>query len=185
MLEGKKIVLGVSGGIAAYKAAYLARKFIYLGSDVHVVMTENATKFITPLTFSSLTNNPVTVDMFEPVTDWQIEHIELSALADAVVIAPATANVIGKIASGLADDMLTTTVMATVAPVIIAPAMNDKMYSNPIVQGNVDKLKGLGYEFVEPEEGKLATGTEGSGKGRLADLEKIVDKVSEVIKRQK
>jgi phosphopantothenoylcysteine decarboxylase/phosphopantothenate--cysteine ligase len=184
MLKGKKIVLGVTGGIAAYKAAQLSRMFIHAGADVHVVMTENATKFITPLTFRSLTGNPVTVDMFEPVTNWQIEHIELATMADIVVIAPATANVIGKIASGMADDMLTTTVMATKAPVIIAPAMNSNMYNNPIVQGNVEKLKGLGYEFVEPEEGRLATGTEGAGKGRLADLEKIVQKVSEVLERR-
>ena len=122
--------------------------------------------------------------MFAPITDWQIEHIELATMAAAVVIAPASANVIGKIASGIADDMLTTIVMATVAPIVIAPAMNDKMYSNPIVQGNVEKLKKFGYEFVGPEKGKLATRGEGVGVGRLAEVEKIVEKVSEVLERQ-
>lgn len=173
MLKDKKVVLGVTGGIAAYKAAELARFLIREGASVKVIMTESATRFITPLTFQTLTNNPVAVDMFEEPVAWEIEHISLAKWADVFLIAPATANIIGKIASGIADDMLTTTVMATKAPVVIAPAMNVNMYNNPITQRNIDLLRQYGYYFVQPESGELACGD--IGQGRLADISSIVD----------
>ncbi len=167
MLKNKNIVLGVSGGIAAYKAADLASRLVRAGANVNVIMTKSAQEFISPVTFRSITSNPVATDTFEEPKHWEIAHISLAQKADAFVIAPATANVIGKVASGIADDMLSTTVMATKAPVIIAPAMNTNMYENRIVQDNIEKLKKYGYIFVEPESGRLACGTE--GKGRLAD----------------
>ncbi|WP_407641829.1 bifunctional phosphopantothenoylcysteine decarboxylase/phosphopantothenate--cysteine ligase CoaBC [Caldanaerobius fijiensis] len=173
MLKDKKVVLGVTGGIAAYKAAELARFLIREGASVKVIMTESATRFITPLTFQTLTNNPVAVDMFEEPVAWEIEHISLAKWADVFLIAPATANIIGKIASGIADDILTTTVMATKAPVVIAPAMNVNMYNNPITQRNIDLLRQYGYYFVQPESGELACGD--IGQGRLADISSIVD----------
>ncbi len=179
-LKGKCIVLGVTGCIAAYKAATMVGMLRRLGADVNVVMTKNATQFITPMTMRTLSNNPVLVDMFRPITSWQIEHIELSQKADLILIVPATANMIGKIASGIADDMLSTIVMATKATVLIAPAMNVNMYENPIVQGNLEKLKSFGYHFVGPDVGKLATGI--VGKGRLAKLDKIVGKVCKLLK---
>lgn len=171
MLENKNIVLGVCGGIAAYKAYDLTSRLRKLGAKVHVIMTKSAAEFVTPLTFQSLSLNQVVTGQFSAPKYWEIEHISLAKLADAFVIAPATANMIGKIANGIADDMLSTTVMATKAPVIIAPAMNTNMLENPVVQKNMETLKALGYIFVEPEEGLLACGD--VGKGKLAEPEVI------------
>ncbi|TDT61643.1 bifunctional phosphopantothenoylcysteine decarboxylase/phosphopantothenate--cysteine ligase CoaBC [Fonticella tunisiensis] len=173
MFENKTVVLGVSGGIAAYKALDIVSKLKKKNINVHVIMTESAKKFVTPLSFQALSQNYVISDMFQEPKSWEIQHISLAEKADLFVIAPATANVIGKIAGGIADDMLTTTVMATKAPVLIAPAMNTNMYENPIVQRNISFLKSLNYYFVEPDEGRLACGV--VGKGKLADTEKIVD----------
>ncbi|HWQ30396.1 MAG TPA: bifunctional phosphopantothenoylcysteine decarboxylase/phosphopantothenate--cysteine ligase CoaBC, partial [Negativicutes bacterium] len=167
MLKGKNVVLGVSGGIAAYKACELVSRLKKLSAGVHVIMTDSASKFVTPLTFQSLSMNQVVVDMFDAPKYWEIEHISLAKKADVFVIAPATANIIGKLANGIADDMLSTTVMATRAKVIIAPAMNTNMYENPVVQRNMKLLKELGYIFIEPEEGRLACGD--VGKGKIAD----------------
>ena len=178
-MKGKKIVLGVTGGIAAYKAAELAREFIRRGAAVHVIMTRNATEFITPLTFQTLTGNPVSVDTFQLTGEWEIGHISLAESASLVLLAPATANVIGKIAGGIADDLLTTTVMATRAPVLICPAMNVNMYSNPIVRENMEKLAAKGYRFVEAGYGELACKTEGYG--RLACLEDIAEDAEDLL----
>jgi len=172
MLDGKNIIIGVTGGVAAYKAPDIVSRLKKLGANVFVIMSKNSTKFIAPLTFQSLSHNYVVVDMFEDPKTWEIEHIELAKKADLFLIAPATANVIGKIASGIADDMLTTTIMATEAPVYIAPAMNTKMYENPIVQANINKLDQLGYYMISPDSGKLACGD--IGKGKLASPEMIV-----------
>jgi len=179
-LAGKTVVLGVTGSIAAYKAPTLARKLQNKGAEVIVVMTEAGTRFVDPLTFRSLTGRPVPEDMFAPATDWQIEHISLAEKADLLLIAPATANTIGKIAHGVADTLLTCAVMATKAPVLIAPAMNVNMYENPIVQENIKRLQEFGYYFVEPKVGKLATGIE--GKGALADVDDIVGRAEELLK---
>ncbi len=178
-LKGKTILLGVTGGIAAYKAPMILRRLQRMGAQVMVAMTKAGTEFVTPLTFKALTGHPVLVDMFDPATEWQIEHVILAEKVDLVLIAPATANIIGKIAAGLANDMVSLTVMATKAPVIIAPAMNVNMYENPIVQGNIKRLQEGGYTFVEPEEGVLATGIR--GKGRLAEVDSIVKKVCEIL----
>lgn len=177
MLENRKIVLGVSGGIAVYKVCDVVSRLKKLGAHVNVIMTKNATEFVSPLTFQSLSHEPVTVDMFQEVVKWDIEHIALAKKADLFLLAPATANLIGKLANGIADDMLTTTVMATKAPVLIAPAMNTNMYENPIVQGNIKKLEEYGYRFIEPAYGRLACGD--LGQGKLADVEEIVNKVQE------
>ncbi|BDV42345.1 peptidase ClpP [Geotalea uraniireducens] len=164
MLNGKEIVLGVTGGIAAYKAVELLRLLTKAGATVHVVMTRSAMEFVTPLTFQTLSMNPVVTDLFNLISEREIGHIALADRADLVIIAPATANVIGKIANGIADDMLTTTVMATKSPVLIAPAMNVNMYQNPLYRENEAKLKRFGYRFVEPASGLLACGWEGEGK---------------------
>jgi phosphopantothenoylcysteine decarboxylase / phosphopantothenate---cysteine ligase len=164
MLRGKVIVLGVTGGIAVYKAVELLRLLSKAGASVHVVMTKAATEFVTPLTFQTLSGNPVHLELFNLISEQQIGHISLAERADLFLIAPATANFIGKIASGIADDLLTTTVMATTAPVLIAPAMNVNMYHNPIYQENEARLKRLGYLFVPPATGMLACGYEGEGK---------------------
>lgn len=164
MLKGKTVVLGVTGGIAAYKAADIASRLRKLDINVHVIMTKNATEIITPLTMQSISQNYVVSDMFEEPKSWDVEHIALAKKADLFLIAPCTANVIGKIFAGIADDMLTTTVMATKAPVLIAPAMNTGMYTNPIVQRNIEELKKLGYMFIEPDSGRLACGDIGAGK---------------------
>lgn len=160
------ILVGVTGGIAAYKTAELVSLLTKQGHDVRCIMTENAQQFITPLTLQTLSGNPVYTGMFELAKEpeWNVPHIGLATWADCVLIVPATANVIGKIANGIADDMLTTVVMATTAPVIFAPAMNSQMYLNPIVQDNIRKLKEYGYQFVEPIDGNLACGTSGVGK---------------------
>lgn len=179
MLTGKRIVLGVSGGIAAYKAAELTREFVKQGAEVKVIMTKSATEFITPLTLQTLSENPVFTEMFSLIREHDIAHISLADFADLVLIAPATANVIGRIASGLADDLLTTVVMATKAPVLICPAMNSRMYENPLVTQNIRKLADLGYHFVEPGYGELACKT--TGYGRLADLNEIVEEAASIL----
>lgn len=172
----KNIVLGVTGSIAAYKAADIAHMFVKKGFNVDVVMTSSAKEFIKPLTFRSLTGNRVYGDMFEDNFPNDIAHISLSQKADAILIAPATANIIGKIAGGMADSLLASTVMAAYGkPVFIAPAMNTNMWNNPIVQSNIEKLKGYKYKFIEPKTSLLACGT--YGKGALADPEQIVKEV--------
>lgn len=175
MLKNKTVVIGVSGGIAVYKACDIVSRLKKLNANVHVIMTNNATEFVTPLTFQSLSQNYVVNDMFEEPKTWDVEHISLAKKADVFLIAPATANVIGKIANGICDDMLTTTVMATTGKVLIAPAMNTNMYRNPILQRNITILKELGYNFVNPESGRLACGDVGEGK--LAQPEVIVNEV--------
>ena len=164
MLKGKTIVLGVTGSIAAYKIANLASMLVKKQAEVHVIMTKNACNFITPTTFETLTGNKCLVDTFDRNFEFQVEHVALAKKADVFLIAPATANIIGKMANGICDDMLTTTVFATKAPVIISPAMNTSMWENPILQDNIAKLKKYGYSFVEPDSGRLACGDTGSGK---------------------
>jgi phosphopantothenoylcysteine decarboxylase/phosphopantothenate--cysteine ligase len=176
-LEGKRIVLGVSGGIAAYKAAALTSKLIQSGAEVRVIMTESATKFITPLTFQALSRNHVYTDTFLEEDPTVISHIDVADWADLIIVAPATANTIGKLANGLGDDMLTTTLLATTAPVWIAPAMNVHMYDNKAVQRNIMTLYNDGYRFIEPSSGYLACGY--IGRGRLEEPEKIVELVKE------
>ena len=171
----RNVVIGVSGGIAAYKALEVVSLLIKKGVNVDVIMTESATKFVTPLSFQSLSQNRVTCDMFTEPKALEIQHISLAEKADVFLVAPATANIIGKVANGIADDMLSTTIMATKAKVIFAPAMNTNMYENPIVQDNIKKLKSFGYEFIDPAEGRLACGT--SGKGKLESPDIIVDRV--------
>ena len=181
MLKDKTVVIGVSGGIAVYKTLDVISRLRKLGVNVNVIMTKSATEFVTPLSFQSLSQNYVVCDMFEDPKTWDVEHISLAKRADVFLIAPATANVIGKIANGIADDMLTTTVMATKAKVLIAPAMNTNMYENPILQRNINTLKELGYNFVEPESGRLACGD--TGKGKLASPETIVDEVVKLLSK--
>jgi len=173
MLKGKKIVLGITGGIAAYKSAELVRLFVKSGADVQVVMTANAQEFIAPLTFATLSGNPVHGDTFSLTDDWEIGHISITENADLMVIAPATANSIGKIASGIADDLLSTMVMATRAPVLVCPAMNTTMYENAIVRSNIDRLSSIGYHVMDAEQGELACRTEGAG--RLPPAEAILE----------
>ncbi|KEO81958.1 bifunctional phosphopantothenoylcysteine decarboxylase/phosphopantothenate--cysteine ligase CoaBC [Tumebacillus flagellatus] len=172
MLKGKTIVLGVSGGIAAFKAASVASALTKKGADVHVIMTESAQMFITPLTFQSLTKNPVLTDIFTEPDPSELAHIALADKADLILVAPTTANLVGKVAHGLADDMLSTTIMASKAPVLFALAMNVNMFENPIVQENVAYLQQKGYHFAEPQEGLLACGW--TGKGRLMEPEDLV-----------
>ena len=172
MLAGRKIALGVSGGIAAYKAAEIVSSLRRQGAEVTVAMTREATRFVSPLTFRTLSGNPVIVEMFDEPRRWNVEHVALAEWADLFVVAPATANVIGKIACGIADDFLSTAVMAASSRVLLAPAMNSRMWLNPIVQANVSRLRALGYEFVGPEEGHLACGS--SGPGRMAEPATIV-----------
>jgi phosphopantothenoylcysteine decarboxylase/phosphopantothenate--cysteine ligase len=179
MLKNKNIVLGVSGGIAAYKACELTSRLKKLNANIDVIMTKSATEFVTPLTFQSLSLNQVITDMFETPKYWEIEHISLAQKADILVIAPATANIIGKLANGIADDMLSTTIMATKAPVVIAVAMNVNMYENVIVQKNIAQLRNLGYIVIEPDEGRLACGD--TGKGRMVDPAVIVERVLEIL----
>ena len=164
MLTGKTIVLGVTGGIAAYKSANLASMLIKLHADVHVIMTQNATKFITPMTFETLTNNKCIVDTFDRNFSFDVKHVSLAKRGDLFIVAPCTANVIGKLAHGICDDMLTTTMLATRAPKLIAPAMNTGMWENPILQDNLTKLKGYGYHIIDPIIGRLACGDTGTGK---------------------
>ncbi len=175
ILQGKNIVLGVTGGIAAYKAVDVVSRLKKLGANVYVIMTQNSTQFVTPLTFQSMSQNYVVTDMFEDPKTWDVEHIALAKRADLFLIAPASANVIGKIAHGIADDMLTTTVMATEAPVYLAVAMNTKMYENPILQNNLNIIRSYGYHIIDPAAGRLACGDVGAGK--LATPEDIVQAV--------
>lgn len=175
MLKDKNIVLGITGGIAAYKAADLVSRLKKLGANIDVIMTKSATEFITPLTLQSLSQNYVTVDMFKEPKKWEVEHISLASRADLFVVAPATANVIGKVANGIADDMLTTTIMATKAKVVFAPAMNTNMYNNPIFKENMEKLKKIGYGFIKPGSGRLACGDYGEGK--MAEPSCIVEHI--------
>lgn len=177
----KTVVLGVTGGIAAYKACDIVSRLRKLNIDVYVIMTKHAAEFVSPLTFQSLSQNYVTVDMFESPKSWDIEHISLAKRADVFLIAPATANVIAKISAGIADDMLTTTVMATRAPVVIAPAMNTNMYENPITQGNIERLESFGYHFIQPGCGRLACND--IGRGKLEDPEVIVEHVEFMLNR--
>lgn len=174
-MEKKTIVLGITGGIAAFKSAQLTSNLIKKGYDVEVIMTKNATEFITPLTFESLTRHNVMVSTFEKVADRSVKHVSIAKRADVFVIVPASANVIAKIAHGLADDMLTTTFLAASCPKIICPAMNTGMYENPLTQRNMGILREVGMEIVEPGDGYLACGD--SGKGRLADLADIEDAI--------
>ena len=164
MLTGKTVLLGVTGSIAAYKTAMLASALKKMHANVHVIMTKNATNFINPITFESLTGNKCVVDTFDRNFEFQVEHVSLAKQAEVVMIAPASANVIGKIAHGIADDMLTTTVMACKCPIMISPAMNTNMYENPIVQDNINILRKYGYEIIEPACGYLACGDTGAGK---------------------
>lgn len=173
----KCVVIGVTGGIAVYKVLDVISALRKKDIKVHVIMTESASKFVNPLTFQSISQNMVVTDMFAEPKAWEIQHISLAQKADLMLIAPATANVIGKISNGIADDMLSTTVMATKAKVLIAPAMNTNMYQNPIVQNNISKLKDFGYKFIEPASGRLACGDIGIGK--LADVNTIVERVIE------
>ncbi|MBI9011660.1 MAG: bifunctional phosphopantothenoylcysteine decarboxylase/phosphopantothenate--cysteine ligase CoaBC [Clostridiales bacterium] len=176
MLKGKHIVIGVTGGIAVYKVVDVVSRLKKLNADITVLMTKNATEFVTPLTFKSLALNYVVVDMFEEPRTWEVEHIAIAQRADLFLVAPATANIIGKMAHGIADDMVSTVVMATKAPVWIAPAMNTGMYTNAVVQRNMEDLKSLGYHFIEPDSGRLACGDLGMGK--LASPERIVETIT-------
>ena len=175
MIGGKKIVLGVTGGIAAYKAAELVRELVRAKALVYVIMTRSAQEFVTPLTFQTISGNPVSTDLFSLIEESEIGHISLADRADILVIAPATANMIGKIANGIADDMLSTVVFAARAPVLLAPAMNVHMWENAICRENIEKLRARGFHFVDPEVGELACGYE--GKGRLAEIPAITEEI--------
>lgn len=183
MLKGKRIVLGVSGGIAAYKMANVASMLVKLNADVHVIMTEAATHFITPETFEVLTNNRCYTDTFDRGMEMHVPHVTLGTTADAFLIAPATADVIGKLAGGIADDMLTTTVLPARCPVMIAPSMNVNMLQNPIVQDNIKKLSSYGYEIIDSEEGYLAC--RAVGKGKLPNEQILVDYILKACAREK
>ena len=178
----KCVVIGVTGGIAVYKALDLISALRKKDIEVHVIMTESASKFVNPLTFQSISQNMVVTDMFAEPKAWEIQHISLAQKADLMLVAPATANIIGKISNGIADDMLSTTIMATKAKVLIAPAMNTNMYENKIVQNNISKLKDFGYKFIEPASGRLACGDVGIGK--LADVNTIVERVLEELEEK-
>ena len=182
MLKGKKVVVGITGGIAAYKAAEFVRLLVKGEVDIHVVMTENAQKFIAPLTFQTLSGNPVVTDPFALLEDAQIGHIALADLAELIVILPATANIIGKIAHGIADDFLSTMVMATKAPVLFVPSMNVNMWENKALQKNIQTLFGLGYHLLEPGEGELAC--HWYGKGRLPELNEVVEKMEDLLSKK-
>lgn len=181
MLKDKNIVLGITGGIAVYKAVEVVSRLRKAGANVHVIMSRASTEFVTPLTFRELSGNPVTVSMWDKVTQWNVEHIALAGLADLLLVVPATANIISKAAVGMADDMLTTTLLATKAPVFFSPAMNTNMYENSIVQENLAKLKKRGYHIIEPACGHLACGTDGMG--RLPEPEAIVQSVMDFFAR--
>ena len=176
------VVLGVTGGIAAYKSAEIASQLKKQGHDVYVIMTKHATEFIAPLTFETLTNHPVVVDMFTRETPWEVEHIALAKRADVFLVAPASANFLGKYANGIADDMLTTTVLAAKAPVVLAPAMNTNMWDNAIVQKNVKVLKSFGVSMVGPGSGYLACGD--LGQGRMSEPEEIVEAVYDALSQK-
>ncbi len=183
MLKGKTVVLGVTGSIAAYKIANLASALVKQHCNVHVIMTKNATYFINPITFETLTGNKCLVDTFDRNFEFQVEHVSLAKQADLFMVAPASANVIGKIAGGIADDMLTTTIMACKCPKIIAPAMNTNMFENPIVQDNIQKLKNYGYEVIDPASGYLACGD--TGKGKMPEPETLLSYIFKAIAFEK
>ncbi len=182
-MKNINIVIGITGGIAAYKACDIVSYLKKDGFNIDVIMTKNACEFISPLTLETLSGNKVITDMFERPDHREVEHISLAKKANLFLIVPATANILGKVANGIADDMLSTTIMATKAPVIFAPAMNDGMYSNPIVQDNIKKLENYGYKFIEPATGHLACGYD--GKGKLAKKEDIIDYVKLVVEKEK
>ena len=182
MLNDKKVVLGVTGGIAAYKAVEIASRLRKAGAEVHVIMTKEAQEFVTELTFREITGQPVTTNMWGKVTHWNVEHIALARMADMVLLAPATANTLAKAAAGIADDMLTTTLLATKAPVFFAPAMNSNMYENPITQENIQKLRMRGWRMIAPASGHLACGIDGVG--RLPEPVDIVTTLEEQLTRQ-
>ena len=173
MENTKTVVIGVTGGIAVYKALDVISRLRKENVCVHVIMTKAASEFVNPISFQTLSQNIVIHDMFEEPKAWEIQHISLAKKADLLVVLPATANIIGKVANGIADDMLTTTIMATVAPVIFAPAMNVNMYNNKVVQGNIKKLVAYGYDFIAPTSGRLACGD--IGEGKLAQTEDIFE----------
>ncbi|UOO37505.1 hypothetical protein IZU99_09690 [Oscillospiraceae bacterium CM] len=169
----KSIIIGVTGGIACYKAAEIVSALVKRGHRVDVIMTENAQKFVTPLTFQTLSQNKVITDLFEMPDSWDVHHISLAKRADIFAVVPATANIIGKIAAGIADDMLTTTLLAATCRRVIAPAMNTAMWENPIVQDNIKRLQSFGFEVLDTAKGRLACGD--TGKGKLLPWEEIVD----------
>ncbi|MFO7153719.1 MAG: bifunctional phosphopantothenoylcysteine decarboxylase/phosphopantothenate--cysteine ligase CoaBC [Caldicoprobacter oshimai] len=181
-VKGKKIVIGITGGIAAYKAAEVVSSLVKKGAQVKVIMTAHAMEFIKPLTLETLSGNPVYYDMFSRPGAWEIDHISLAKWADLLVVVPATANILGKVAHGIADDLLSTTIMATRAQVIFAPAMNTNMYTNPIVQENISFLKRKGYMFIPPAAGRLACGDYGEGK--LADIQDILETIENYFSRK-
>jgi phosphopantothenoylcysteine decarboxylase / phosphopantothenate---cysteine ligase len=183
MLQGKTIVVGVCGGIAVYKVVEVVSRLKKLGANVHVIMTKHAMEFVTPLTFQTMSGNPVVKDLFEEPKMFDIAHISLAEKADLILVAPATANMIGKVANGICDDMLSTTIMASLAKILFIPAMNTNMYENPVVQDNIKLLTKRGMLFMEPDEGKMACGT--TGKGRLPESQKIVAHVEEVMKEKR
>lgn len=178
-MNGISIVVGITGGIAAYKAAELVSRLKKESFTVNVIMTKNATEFVAPLTFETLSGNPVTVDTFHRERPWEVEHVALAKQADLVVIAPATANVIAKLANGIADDMLTTTVLAARSPILIAPAMNTGMYDNAATQDNIAKLKSRGCHFIGPDHGRLACGDEGPG--RMSEVDEIHAMITDIL----
>lgn len=181
-LTGKEIVLGVTGGIAAYKSAEIVSRLRHSGANVHVIMTRNATEFIAPLTFQTLSANQVVTDTFEAPEYWNVEHVALAKLADIFVVAPATANILAKMASGIADDMLSTTLLATKAQILVAPAMNTGMWTAPATQNNVKVLKERGVQMIGPESGMLACGDEGAG--RMSEPETIVGEICRILARK-
>ena len=179
-LTGREIVLGVTGGIAAYKSAEIVSRLRHLGARVHVIMTRNATEFVSPLTFQTLSANPVVTDIFAAPEYWNVEHVALARLAEVFVIAPATANILAKMACGIADDMLSTTVLATKAPILAAPAMNTGMWTAAATQANISMLRERGVQFIGPDSGILACGDEGAG--RMSEPEDIVAEIDRILK---
>lgn len=183
MKEKKRVILGVSGGISAYKTVYVASGLKKKGYDVHVIMTEGAARFVTPLTFETMSGNKVVTDVFDPANETPTEHITLGQSADLVLIAPATADIIAKLAHGIADNMLTTTMLACTCPIIISPAMNTAMFENPATQANLEILRSRGYEIIEPAEGMLACGVE--GKGKMPEPDVLISYVEHAVEKEK
>ncbi|MFB0527502.1 MAG: bifunctional phosphopantothenoylcysteine decarboxylase/phosphopantothenate--cysteine ligase CoaBC [bacterium] len=179
----KKIIIGISGSIAAYKACEIVSRLKGLGAEVFVIMTKSATHFVTPVTFQTLSGNRIYLNLFDSPEEWELEHISLAERADLILIAPATANTIAKLATGIADDMLTATVLASEAPILIAPAMHETMYKNSFTQANIEKLKEKGFKFIGPEYGRLASGRKGLG--RLASNDEIIDGIKDILDRGK
>lgn len=179
MLKDKKITICITGGISAYKSASLVSFLVKGGAKVQVIMTKHATEFITPLTLQTLSKNKVIVDMFDELSPEYVGHIHFSQDVDLIVVVPATANILGKVANGIADDMVSSTIIASTKPVLFAPAMNEHMYKNKIVQSNIEKLKEYGYEFIGPAEGYLACGTIGIGK--LANIKTITKEIERIL----